>query len=90
MIVSLVYDKPPVTDSNDPTVSDINNFVARLVHAALPGAHFVEFFTWMKYLPSWSARWKREAEAWHRKDSKMFEGLYQDVKARQVGSRLRL
>lgn len=84
MIVAVVYDKPAVKDAEDPSVRDVNAFVARLVRSALPGAHFVEFFTWMKHLPSWIAPWKREAETWHRRDGQMFEGLYLDVKERQA------
>jgi hypothetical protein len=33
-------------------IKAVNDFVARLTRAALPGAHFVEFFPWMMYIPS--------------------------------------
>ena len=53
-IMSVMYDSPTITTEHDPSVSRINDFVYRLTRAALPGAHFVEFFPWMMYIPSWS------------------------------------
>ncbi|KAF8823188.1 hypothetical protein HHX47_DHR10000091 [Lentinula edodes] len=76
MIWDVIYDKPPITDVEDPEITRINDFTTRLVRAAFPGAHYVEFFTWMKYLPRSVARWKRDAEEWFRKDSQFFEGLF--------------
>ncbi|SJL10290.1 related to O-methylsterigmatocystin oxidoreductase [Armillaria ostoyae] len=80
-IMSMVYDTPP-TSEQDPSVKNINEFVARLTRAAMPGAHFVEFFPWMRYIPSKYAKWKREAEESYAKDSAMFEGLFNGVKDR--------
>ncbi|KAI0052742.1 cytochrome P450 [Auriscalpium vulgare] len=80
MVLSVVYDQPTIEDEQDPRVKDINDFVQRLTRAAYPGAHWVEFFPWMKYLPSSIAKWKAEAEGWYRKDSAMFEGLFNSVK----------
>ncbi|KAK0226846.1 cytochrome P450 [Armillaria nabsnona] len=80
-IMSMVYDTPP-TSEQDPSVKNINEFVTRLTRAALPGAHFVEFFPWMRYIPSKYAKWKREAEESYAKDSVMFEGLFNSVKDR--------
>jgi len=51
-IMSMLYDTPPISSEDDPTVQRINDFVVRLTRAALPGAHFVEFFPWMVYIPS--------------------------------------
>ena len=47
-------------------------------------AHLVEFFTWMRYLPEWMAKWKREAMKWYKHDSAFFVGLYNDVRKRVV------
>ncbi|KAJ3848269.1 cytochrome P450 [Lentinula lateritia] len=82
MIWSVIYDKPPITSTQDPQIARINDFITRIVRAAFPGAHYVEFFTWMKYLPSSIAKWKREAEEWYRKDSELFEGLFLEVQQR--------
>jgi hypothetical protein len=54
MIMSVTYDKPPIVSELDSSVKAINDVVARLTRAALPGAHFVEFFPWMRYIPN---RW---------------------------------
>jgi hypothetical protein len=54
MIMSVTYDTPPIVSELDSGVKAINDFVARLTRAALPGSHFVEFFPWMRYIPS---RW---------------------------------
>jgi hypothetical protein len=54
MIISVTYDVPPIVSELDPGVKAINDFAARLARAALPTSHFVEFFPWMRYIPS---RW---------------------------------
>ena len=54
MIMSVTYDVPPIVSELDPGVKAINDFVARIARAANPGAHLVEFFPWMRYIPS---RW---------------------------------
>ncbi|PBK94399.1 cytochrome P450 [Armillaria gallica] len=75
-IMSMVYDTPP-TSEQDPSVKNINDFVARVTRAAMPGAHFVSFRSLQVCLP-----WKREAEESYAKDSAMFEGLFNGVKDR--------
>ena len=51
-IMTMVYDEPPIISGNAQSVNFINDFVARLTRAALPGAHLVEFFPWMMYIPT--------------------------------------
>ncbi|ESK84098.1 cytochrome p450 [Moniliophthora roreri MCA 2997] len=82
MVWSVVYDKEPITDVMDPQVAAVNDFITRIVRAAFPGAHYVEYFTWMKHLPSWMAKWKRDAEEWYKRDSEMFESLFYEAKQR--------
>ncbi|KAJ7697080.1 cytochrome P450 [Mycena metata] len=82
MVWSVVYDKPVIANSEHPSIATVNAFMARLVRAALPGSHYVEFFPWMKHIPSSMAKWKRDAEEWYRKDSKVFEDLYTEAKHR--------
>ena len=55
MNLGVVYGKPVIDAHDDPRIRYINDFIARLVHAAFPGAHYVEYFTWMKVS---SARFK--------------------------------
>ena len=50
--LGIVYDAPTIASEHDPHVRRINEFVGRLTRAALPGAHFVDFFPFMKYIPS--------------------------------------
>ena len=52
MVLSVVYDQPTIQSEQDRNVTLINDFVQRLTRAAYPGAHFVEFFPWMLYIPS--------------------------------------
>ena len=78
-VLSIVYDLPTISSPNDPTVVKINQFLDRLLHYALPWNYFVEFFTWMKYLSSSIAKWKKEAEEGYKEYSEMFVGLLHDV-----------
>jgi hypothetical protein len=52
MVMSVTYDTPPIVSESDSSVKAVNDFVARLTRAALPGAHLVEFFPWMMHIPS--------------------------------------
>jgi hypothetical protein len=84
MVLSAIYDLPPLQSNTDPMLSRINEFVERLVKSACPGAHLVEFFTWLNYLPACVAPWKKRAQLWYAKDSALLEGLYNDAVARSV------
>ncbi|KAJ7108038.1 cytochrome P450 [Mycena crocata] len=82
VVLSMVYDMPALLSEDDKNIKLINDFVERLVQAAYPGTYFVEYFTWMRYLPPWIAKWKRVALDQHRLDSAMFEGLFNEVRDR--------
>jgi hypothetical protein len=82
--MAMVYDSLPIKDHNDPLIVRVNDLVQRLVKAAYPGEHLVEFFPWMQRLPNWLAPWKPWAEEWHRKDSEMFLQYYKEVRDRVV------
>ncbi|KAH8977904.1 cytochrome P450 [Lactarius hatsudake] len=75
VMLSINYDFPPVDSEDDPVVVRIAKQVERLLHEMQPGARLVEIFTWMKYIPSRFAKWKRDAEYWFIQDSLMYEGL---------------
>ncbi|KAI0245143.1 cytochrome P450 [Lactifluus subvellereus] len=79
MIMSVVYDLPPVKSDNDPNVSRVKEHVERLVASTTPGAHWVEFFPWMKYIPKRFAKWKRDAERYHRETNAMYLDLFSKV-----------
>nr|F1SY62.1 RecName: Full=Cytochrome P450 monooxygenase 58 [Postia placenta Mad-698-R]BAK09406.1 cytochrome P450 [Postia placenta] len=78
-IASAVYAWPPLTKSDDGLVHRIDELMRRLVMAGLPGRYLVEIFPIMKHLPTWMAKWKREGLEWHRRDTEMFEGFYDNV-----------
>lgn len=50
--LSVVYGYPTLNSDEDHIVRVINNFTARLFNAVNMGAHLVEFFPWLQYLPS--------------------------------------
>ncbi|KAJ7302126.1 cytochrome P450 [Mycena albidolilacea] len=82
VILSMVYDTPALLSEEDPNITRINDFAERLVSAAYPGAYLVEYFTWMRYLPSWMAKWKRDVLQQYRIDDAMFQGLFNEVSNR--------
>jgi hypothetical protein len=49
---SVVYGYPTIKSDQDPTIEFVNDLIHRVTRAALPGAHLVEFFPWMRYIPS--------------------------------------
>ena len=52
IILSINYHFPPVDSEDDPVVVGVVEHVERIMHEMQPGARLVEFFTWMKYIPS--------------------------------------
>ncbi|KAF8215396.1 cytochrome P450 [Mycena galopus ATCC 62051] len=82
LVMSVIYGTPPIMDSNDPDILRVDRFTERTLVAAAPGAHLVEYFTWMEKLPRWMCSWRRYAEDWFIRDSIMFEQLFADVERR--------
>ena len=83
-VLAVSYSTPPISSSDDPVVSRIAGFMHRLEHAVQPGEYMVEIFHWLIHVPAWLAKWKREALEWHRKDTEMFVGFYEEAKTRVV------
>ncbi|TFY58367.1 hypothetical protein EVG20_g8178 [Dentipellis fragilis] len=81
-IMSMMYDHPPVLSESNLYIQHINENMERLSHACRPGAHLVELFPWMLYIPQRFAKWKREANHWFKHDSQFFGGLVNDVAKR--------
>jgi cytochrome P450 len=50
-IMSILYDYPTLQNEHDKTLTDIHAFIDRVSAAAAPGAHLVELFPWMMYIP---------------------------------------
>jgi len=65
-------------------VAKVDVFMEQSLRYAVAGNYLVEFFTWMKYLPSWMAKWKREAEKEYQDNSAMFIGMFRDLEERIV------
>ncbi|KAH9958534.1 cytochrome P450 [Lactifluus volemus] len=82
MVLSVIYGQPPIKSEDNHIVDSdlIDNFLYRLTRAAYPGAYLVEVFPWMRYIPSRLAKWKRNAETGHKKDSEMLESLIEPAK----------
>ena len=52
IMLTVNYQFPPIDSENDPTIVGVAEFVERAAHEMMPGARLVEFFTWMRYIPS--------------------------------------
>ena len=50
--LSIAYRLPPVESEDDPIVVGIVDHVLRLLHEMQPGTRLVEYFPWMRYIPS--------------------------------------
>lgn len=82
-VLTSVYAYYPVK-LGDPLVHKVEQYVDRMLKAALPGNYLVDLFPWMMYIPKWMASWKREGYAWFKKDTDMFLGVIDDVKEGMV------
>jgi len=49
--MSILYDYPTLENEHDKTLSGIHAFIDRMSAASAPGAHLVELFPWMIYIP---------------------------------------
>jgi hypothetical protein len=52
IMFSVNYDLPPVVSEDDPRVVGIQASLQRLLHEMQPGARLVEYFPWLRYVPS--------------------------------------
>ena len=48
---SILYDSPALENEHDKTLTGIHTFIDRLSAASAPGAHLVDVFPWMVYIP---------------------------------------
>ncbi len=51
-MLSIIYHLPPTESEEDPVVVGINDHVERILTEVQPGSRLVEYFPWMKYIPS--------------------------------------
>ena len=52
-LLSINYNHPPVESEDGPVVAGVGNHILRIMHEVHPGMRLVEFFPWMRYVPSW-------------------------------------
>ena len=83
-VLSLGYDLPTIHSPDDPAIAKVNRFVEIASDYAMPGNYLVEFFPWMKYIPSSIAKWKKEAEKGYEEYTRMFVEMFCDVENRIV------
>ena len=83
-MLSVVYDLPMIPSTDDPAAVEVNRFFDIVADYGEVGKYLVEFFTWMKYIPSSLASWKRLAEERHKEYSDIFVGLFREVEDRIV------
>ena len=50
-VVAMIYDKESLKSTEDPVIAWLHEFSYRFMRAAMPGAHLVENFTWMRHFP---------------------------------------
>ncbi|KAF8487321.1 cytochrome P450 [Russula ochroleuca] len=81
MTLSVVYGHPTLESEQDHIIESIDDFADRLLKAVTPGSYMVQFFPWLRHLPSSLAKWKRVLEAGYKQDTAMFEGLLHTVEA---------
>jgi len=51
-MMSINYHFPPVESEDDPRVVGVDNHTQRVLREIHPGARLVEFFPWMRHIPS--------------------------------------
>ncbi|KAA1476606.1 cytochrome P450 [Dentipellis sp. KUC8613] len=89
LIMTMVYDHPPIQSDSDPSVRDINNYAKKLGVATRPGAHFVEFFPSMMNIPDRFSKWKRDAKYWFERYTSVFKNLVHNVAKRTDNGNIR-
>ncbi|KAF4621791.1 hypothetical protein D9613_012201 [Agrocybe pediades] len=89
VILTAVYDWDSITEKDEPIVHRIDAVSARLSEAAAPGAYIVEFFHFLKHVPAWMAKWKREGMEWHEQETELFKSLNKDVEMKKKAEEMR-
>jgi hypothetical protein len=83
--MNAVYGWPRVGPEHKGIIARIHAHTAHIASAVVPGAYLVEIFPFMKHIPSWLARWKREGLDWHARETEMFQQLNRGVADKLVG-----
>jgi len=73
-----------LSSPDDPTVVKGNRFVEIGIEYGQVGNYLVEFLTWMKYVPSSLASWKKLADERHEEYNNFFVGMFREIEDRIV------
>ncbi len=79
-----IYGRPLVDSSTDAMVAHINELVHTLTRSATPGAHLVEVFPSMLYIPECFAKWKRDGKKLHKYWSTVLHDFTMEVQYKAV------
>ncbi|KZV64299.1 cytochrome P450 [Peniophora sp. CONT] len=83
MMLSSLYGERPL-GKDDPHMAFISEYNEKITLAVAPGAHWVEMFPWMRYIPSRFASWKRSAEDLNRRANDNFGDLFSRAQKRTI------
>ncbi|KAI0031587.1 cytochrome P450 [Vararia minispora EC-137] len=85
LVMMITYDRPLHGSEKDDAIHErLHASNRRSVDAITPGAHLVEFFPWMLRLPTWLAKWKRDALNGYQETTELYEELVDDVVERRA------
>ncbi|KAG7060864.1 cytochrome P450 [Colletotrichum scovillei] len=84
--MNLVYGTPSLASASDLKLVWLEDFVARITKAALPGAHLSQVFPWLRHVPSRFAPWKRRVEDSFAADSAIFGSWFEEARLRGVNN----
>ncbi|RDX52873.1 cytochrome P450 [Lentinus brumalis] len=88
-VLSATYDRAPLKDVDDSSMVILENFTKRIVQAGYVDGYFIELFPLFKHLPSVFAPWKKEAYEWAPQFTRLFDGLYGEVKEKVLEGKAR-
>jgi hypothetical protein len=80
----------PASNSKTPLIEHLDKHITRLIGATVGPALILDLIPSLKYVPAWMAKWKRDGIAWHEQETRIFEGLVNDVSNKMVSIRLSL
>ncbi|KAI0027748.1 cytochrome P450, partial [Vararia minispora EC-137] len=85
LVLAITYDRPIRGEdpgSDQQILKGVEAYDAKAERAITPGAYLVEMLPWMLHIPSWLAKWKREALDNHEWATGFFKGVLDNVQAR--------
>ncbi|CCM04072.1 uncharacterized protein FIBRA_06231 [Fibroporia radiculosa] len=83
-ILRATYGWPQIKEEESELITRMEAHIARLTNALISAALLIDFFPIIKYVPTWMAKWKRDALEWHKRDTRMFEGFYDGVRRKKM------